>query len=52
MKFTDRNIANLRSRPRRYIVWKDSGDGLGLRVSPKGTKTFVYMYRYDGRARI
>jgi integrase len=52
MKFTDRSIQSLKPKDERYIVWKDGGDGLGLRVSPKGKKTFIYMYRFDGRARM
>lgn len=52
MKFTNRSIEALKLKGFRYIVWKDGGEGLGLRVSPKGKKTFIYMYRYDGRARM
>ena len=39
MKFTDRGLKNLKPEDQRYIAWKDSGGGLGLRVSPKGKKT-------------
>lgn len=52
MKFTDASIRNLRPRESRYIEWKDNGGGLGVRVSPKGRKTFVYMYRFDGKPRM
>jgi len=52
MKFTDRSIESLKSKDSRYLVWKDSGEGLGLRVSPKGRRSFIYMYRYGGRARM
>jgi integrase len=52
MRFTDRSIRALKPRTARYIEWKDHGDGLGVRVTPNGRKTFIYMYRADGRARM
>lgn len=52
MKFTDRGLKNLKPEDQRYIAWKDSGGGLGLRVSPKGKKTFIFMYRFNGKARM
>jgi integrase len=48
---TDRGIAALKVKAERYEVWEDGRTGLGLRVSPKGRKTWVYMYRHGGRAR-
>jgi integrase len=52
MKFTDRSIRALTTSEKRYIEWKDGGGGLGLRVTPNGRKTFIYMYRFDGRPRM
>lgn len=52
MRFTDKGIQALKPKTSRYIEWKDNGDGLGIRVSPKDRKTFVYMYRYDGKSRM
>lgn len=52
MKFTDRSIESLKPKSSRYIEWKDNGEGMGLRVSPKGRKSFVYMYRFGGTARM
>ncbi len=49
MKFTDRKIRNLKPKRARYEVWE--GKGLGLRVSPTGRKSWVFMYRYDGKCR-
>jgi integrase len=49
MKLTDMLLRNLKPQAQRYLVWGDHG--LGVRVSPKGRKSFVYMYRYEGRAR-
>jgi integrase len=33
-------------------VWDDKVRGLGLRTYPGGAKTFVFMYRIDGRQRL
>jgi integrase len=49
MKLTDMLLRNLKPKVHRYIIWADHG--LGVRVSPKGKKSFVYMYRVDGKAR-
>ena len=51
MKFTDKGIAALKAKAERYEVWEDGRTGLGVRVSPKGRKSWVYMYRFDGKAR-
>ena len=51
MRFTDKGIAALRPKSERYEVWEDGRTGLGVRVSPKGRKSFVYMYRFNGKAR-
>ena len=51
MKFTDRSIAALKPKVERYEVWEAGRTGLGVRVSPKGRKSWVYMYRFDGKAR-
>lgn len=48
MHFTDRFVASIRKPDSRKVVWEegDYGKGsLGLRLSPSGSKTWVYMYR-------
>ena len=51
MQFTDRGIAALKPKPERFEVWEDGRTGLGVRVSPKGRKSWVYMYRHGGKPR-
>jgi len=49
MKFTDRKIKNLKPNKDRYEVWE--GNGLGIRVAPSGRKSWIFMYRFEGKAR-
>ena len=51
MRFTDRNIDALKAKTVRYEVWEDGRTGLGLRVTPRGVKSFVFMFRFGGKAR-
>jgi integrase len=46
MKFTDRQIKNLKPRDLRYEVFEDRG--FGVRVSPTGNKSFIFLYRMPG----
>jgi integrase len=48
-RFTDKSVAALASKAARYEVWEDHG--FGIRVSPSGTKTWVWVYHFDGRPR-
>ena len=49
--FTDRKIDNLRPAATRYEITEGGNSGLAVRVSPRGTKTFSFLYRFDGRPR-
>jgi integrase len=49
MKFTDRQIKNLKPRADRYEVFEDRG--FGIRVAPSGRKTFIYFYRMPGESK-
>ena len=51
MKFTNKTISSIKPKSERFEVWEDNGKGFGLRVSPAGKKSWIYLYRYDGRAR-
>jgi integrase len=49
MKFTDRAVKNLKPKKGRYEVWE--GNGFGLRITPKGKKTWQYVYHFNNRSR-
>lgn len=51
MRFTDTSIAGLKAKSERHEKWEDGRTGLGVRVTPRGVKTFVFMYRFEGKAR-
>ncbi len=51
MKFTDASIRSLKPESDRYEKWETNGRGFGLRVSPKGRKSFLFMYRVNGVSR-
>lgn len=55
MRFTDRTIQALKPKDKRYITWEDSPHGLGtlgIRVSPTGRKSWVFMYSHMLKARM
>lgn len=49
--FTDRSIKHLAPESKRRVVWAQGLPGLGVRITPKGTKSFVYKYDIDGQDR-
>jgi len=49
--FTDKSIKHLVPGEKRRVVWAKGLPGLGVRVTPKGTKSFVYKYDVDGQDR-
>ncbi|MCZ6513354.1 MAG: Arm DNA-binding domain-containing protein, partial [Nitrospinae bacterium] len=51
MKFTYRSIEAIKPKAERFEVWETNGKGFGLRISPAGKKSWIYLYRFDGRAR-
>lgn len=50
-KLTDVRVQSLKPKASRYEVWDPAAPGFGVRVTPKGIKSFVYLYRYEGLAR-
>ena len=54
-KFTHRGVEALKPTDKRRMIWEPSGHGqgnLGLRISPTGLKTWIFMYRHAGKARM
>ncbi len=51
MRFTARSIEALSTTKDREEFWEDNGRGLGIRVSRSGGKSWVFMYRFDGKPR-
>ena len=51
INFTDKGIQQLKPTKKRRVVWAKGLKGLGIRVTPKGTKSFVYKYDIDGQDR-
>ena len=49
-RLTDARIKSLRAKDNRYEQW-DTEPGFGLRIAPTGRKTFIYLYRFEGRPR-
>jgi integrase len=47
--FTDRYVAGLKPRMERYVRWESGG--FGVRVTPRGIKSWVLAYHFRGRSR-
>ena len=48
MKFTDAKIRALKPKSPRYEVWEGGRNGFGIRISPHGRKSWVFMYWFEG----
>ncbi|HYT95765.1 MAG TPA: Arm DNA-binding domain-containing protein, partial [Casimicrobiaceae bacterium] len=51
-RFTHDKITRVASRDHRFIVWDSTHRGLGLRITPRGTRSFIVAYRFNGRPRM
>ncbi|WP_411820224.1 tyrosine-type recombinase/integrase [Hyphococcus formosus] len=51
MKITKRSLENIAANGREYFVWDEIVTGFGVRVSPRGRKSFIVQYRSGGRTR-
>ena len=47
-RLTDAGIARLRPEAREYTLWDTGIAGLGVRVRPSGSRTFIYHRKTDG----
>ena len=53
--FTDKLLVNLKPREKRYTIWEENHrrlGTLGVRISTSGRRTWIFMYRFEGRARM
>ena len=48
--FTNRFIERLSPDEKRYDVMEEGLKGFGIRVSPKGTKTWIYRFNFDDKS--
>lgn len=48
IKFTEKIIEGLKPRSKRTIYWCQGQDSFGIRVSPQGTKSWIFIYRIEG----
>ena len=51
VKLTDRLIQSISPGSKRIEYWDAKMPGFGLRVAPSGRKTWILMYRTQGRLR-
>ncbi len=51
MRMTDKGVEALKPKPKRYEAWEDGRTGFGVRVSIRGRKSWLFMYRFDRKAR-
>src|SRR5205809_7012224 len=50
IKFTQPSIEAIKPSGNRFVVWSGEHKGLGVRVSPNGARSFIYAYRFGGKA--
>ena len=48
---TERIVRDAKPGPKNRILWDSTVKGLGLRITPKGVKSYILNYRINGRER-
>lgn len=48
--FTNRYIERLKPLEKRFDVMEANKTGFGIRVSPKGSKTWIYTFKFEGKS--
>ena len=46
---TERIVRDAKPGPKTHILWDSTVKGLGLRITPKGVKSYILNYRINGR---
>ena len=49
---TEKRIRDAKPGPRAEILWDDAIKGLGVKIQPGGTKSYVLSYRVEGKKRM
>lgn len=52
VKLTDKSILKIKPQVKRKIFWIEGHAGFGLRVTPKGTKSWIYQYDFYEKSRM
>ena len=52
MIFNNESIHSLPIPKSRKVYWDNNNPGFGIRMAPTGLKTFVFMYRFDGKCQM
>lgn len=50
-KLYDLTVRKLRPQAKTFLIWDDYQRGLAVRVQPSGKKSYVCVYRFNGRPR-
>lgn len=50
--FTDLTVRNLKPESKRQIFWFKGMQGFGIRISPKGRKSWIYMFQFNNKPRM
>lgn len=50
-KLSQTSVEALETKPEEFVAWDSEVIGLGVRVRPGGTKTFILTYRRGGKLR-
>ncbi len=50
-KLSDKSVETLKPATDEYVVWDSEVTGFGVRVQRTGSKSFVLVYRLDGKKR-
>ena len=52
MNFTKETIESLPVGNKRKVFWDSNNTGFGVRVAPTGLKSFIFMYRFQGKCQM
>lgn len=50
IKLTKKAVDAATAKAKDYCLWDDDLNGFGLKITPKGVKTYLVQYRMGGRA--